>query len=75
LTQRGSIVDMIPFEHGDGVEVIGEHPCRHRARHAPADDDCLLTDVMRHADSSLDGIPSHHAHTRLYAIAVMHQPT
>jgi hypothetical protein len=40
---------MVPFEDGDSVEVIGEHPRRHQSRQASADDDRLLTDVMRHA--------------------------
>jgi hypothetical protein len=64
LTQRGLIIDVVPFKDGDGVEVIGEHPRRHQSRDATADDDRPLTDVMRHAHSSIDRLRSSPSRTQ-----------
>jgi hypothetical protein len=53
LMERGLVVDVVPFEDGDRVEVIGEHPRRHQSREAPADDNCVLTKVRDHKPSLL----------------------
>jgi hypothetical protein len=56
LVQRRLVFDAVPFENDDRIEVIGEHPCRHQARQATADDDGLSAEVIRHTYPSSDGM-------------------
>ena len=54
LMQRGPIVDVVAFENGNPVKVVGEHPCRHQSCQTSADDDRLLPKVIRHVYVSMD---------------------
>ena len=40
--------DVVLFENGDRVKVIGEHPRGHQARQAATDNDSVLTEAMSH---------------------------
>ena len=51
LMQRWSVFDVIPFEDGDSIKVLGEHPRGHQSREAPADDDSMLTEAIFHCTS------------------------
>jgi hypothetical protein len=46
--QRWQWCDVVPFEDGDGVKVIGEHPRGHQASQAATDHNRVLTEAMFH---------------------------
>src|SRR5260370_3698849 len=48
LVDRGSIFDLVALEHGDAIEIIGEHPRSHQSRYATPDHNCMVSQSVRH---------------------------
>jgi hypothetical protein len=75
LMQPRLTVDMVPFEDGNRLEVIRENTGGHQPCEAPADDDRLLAEVVRHTFPSMDHVCGNPSHTRARRITHGPEPT